>query len=102
MAMLDKRSAASKARCMIVIDWRLIVTKTSGIVISVREKLIFPDRLNFRLGRDREPSPIPERLRRNLDSRSRLLPLVFAALHHSDHPTHQLRIKIVSPRNLFS
>src|SRR6202795_3757045 len=58
--------------------------------------------LELRLGRDRESPPIAERLGGDLDSRRRLLPLVLAALHHPDHPPHQIWIKIMRASDLFS
>src|SRR5258708_5264891 len=57
--------------------------------------------LELRLSRDRESPPIAERLGGDLDSWRCLLPFVLAALHHPDHPPHQIWIEIMSASNLF-
>src|ERR1700675_470336 len=108
-------------------EWNSIVTKTAAVVISeaslVESRASPPGHhgagrargpslhrisphhalaeLELRLGRDRKSAPIAKRLGGNLDSRRRLLPLVFAALHHSDHPPPQIWIKIVRASDLF-
>src|ERR1700720_4933730 len=51
--------------------------------------------LELRLSGDWKSPAVPKCLCRNLDSRSSLLPLVFAALYHTNYPAHQLRTEIV-------
>src|ERR1035441_1130439 len=125
--MPDNRRPASSERCMIVIVcfafvWNSIVTKSAAVVISeaspVENRAPPPGRrtagratrpslhrishqpvtvLELRLGRDWESPPIAERLGGDLDSRRRLLPLVFAALNHADDSPHQIQIEMATP-----
>src|ERR1017187_7244228 len=129
--MPDNRRAASSERCMIVIVcfafvWNSIVTKSGGFVLSKawpgESRAPPPGRrtagratrpslhrishqpvtvLELRLGRDWESPPIAERLGGDLDSRRRLLPLVFAALNHADDSPHQIQIEMAIASNLF-
>src|SRR3954466_5167576 len=55
---------------------------------------------NVRLRSDGKASPIAESFGRNLQSRSSLLALVFAALHHANHLANQFPIKTAIAGNL--
>src|ERR1700719_4732470 len=50
--------------------------------------------LELRLGGDWKSPAVAKCFGGNFDSRSSLLPLVFAALYHTNYPAHQFRIEI--------